>query len=69
MDESYFSVYIYRMRRPWNLYYTFVISAFWHGFYPGYYLFFVTMSVVTSIHRKVGIHLHTRFLVCVCVYI
>lgn len=46
--------YVYeRMERPWNLYYTFVISAFWHGFYPGYYLFFVTMSVVTSIHRKV----------------
>lgn len=46
--------YVYeRMRRPWNLYYTFVISAFWHGFYPGYYLFFVTMSVVTSIHRKI----------------
>ncbi|GJQ09258.1 hypothetical protein GpartN1_g1049.t1 [Galdieria partita] len=46
--------YVYqRMVRPWNLYYTFVISAFWHGFYPGYYLFFVTMSVVTSIHRKI----------------
>eukprot|EP00871_Galdieria_phlegrea_P001806 jgi/Galph1/2626/GphlegSOOS_G1317.1 len=46
--------YVYeRTDRRWNLYYTFVISAFWHGFYPGYYLFFISMSLVTAIHRKI----------------
>ena len=24
---------------------TFVVSAFWHGFYPGYYFFFVLMAL------------------------
>lgn len=30
---------------------TLASSAFWHGFYPGYYLFFVTFSFVTQLAR------------------
>lgn len=26
---------------------TFVVSAFWHGFYPGYYLCFVSVGLIT----------------------
>jgi hypothetical protein len=35
---------------------TYVVSAFWHGFYPGYYLTFTTGALVTaaeSILRRV----------------
>jgi lysophospholipid acyltransferase len=35
---------------------TFTVSAFWHGFYPGYYLMWSVMAiaqnVATSMHRK-----------------
>lgn len=35
---------------------TFAISAFWHGFYPGYYLMWAVMAIAqntaTSMHRK-----------------
>jgi hypothetical protein len=30
---------------------TFVVSALWHGFYPGYYLFFVSFAVATFAER------------------
>jgi lysophospholipid acyltransferase len=30
---------------------TFVVSAFWHGFYPGYYGTFVTLSLLNSCGR------------------
>ncbi|EPS41199.1 hypothetical protein H072_4885 [Dactylellina haptotyla CBS 200.50] len=30
---------------------TFVTSAFWHGFYPGYYLAFVTASLVQTVAK------------------
>ena len=33
---------------------TFVLSAIWHGFYPGYYLCFVTFRFVNEAARKVG---------------
>ncbi|TGZ74051.1 hypothetical protein CRM22_001157 [Opisthorchis felineus] len=29
----------------------FIISAFWHGFYPGYYLMFVTFALFTFVSR------------------
>ena len=30
---------------------TFIVSAFWHGFYPGYYIFFVLLAFVQEIAK------------------
>lgn len=30
---------------------TYFVSAFWHGFYPGYYLFFLSVPLATSVNR------------------
>ncbi|CAG8617313.1 4076_t:CDS:2 [Paraglomus brasilianum] len=45
---------------------TFATSAFWHGFYPGYYLMFMSSALLQSLHRNVRrkirpIFLHTRY--------
>ena len=32
---------------------TFILSAWWHGFYPGYYIFFITLSLDIMASRKV----------------
>jgi len=33
---------------------TYVVSAFWHGFYPGYYIFFVSIAIVTTqVYRRI----------------
>ena len=32
---------------------TFMVSAFWHGFYPGYYIAFALGFMILSINRKV----------------
>jgi len=31
---------------------TYFMSAFWHGFYPGYYLFFFSIAFVTIVTRQ-----------------
>lgn len=31
---------------------TYFVSAFWHGFYPGYYLFFLSLPLVTNVARE-----------------
>jgi lysophospholipid acyltransferase len=35
---------------------TFVTSAFWHGFYPGYYLSFVLASFVQTVAKSTYSH-------------
>lgn len=30
---------------------TYSVSAFWHGFYPGYYIFFLTASIYTEVAK------------------
>lgn len=30
---------------------TYFVSAFWHGFYPAYYLFFLSVPLATSVNR------------------
>jgi len=46
--------YVYeRVSRPYNLYFTYIVSSFWHGFYPGYYLFFLTVGVAQEITRMI----------------
>ncbi|RYP79486.1 hypothetical protein DL769_002941 [Monosporascus sp. CRB-8-3] len=41
---------------------TFVTSAFWHGFYPGYYLAFVLGSFVQTVARKLRRNIRPFFL-------
>jgi len=33
--------------------FTYFISAFWHGLYPGYYFFFLTIAVYTALFEKI----------------
>lgn len=42
---------------------TFLLSAMWHGVYPGYYLTFMTGIVMTMAARAVSTHTHTH---CSC---
>ena len=32
----------------------FILSAFWHGFYPGYYMAFATCGLMVEAARKVS---------------
>jgi lysophospholipid acyltransferase len=41
---------------------TFTMSAFWHGFYPGYYFAFIGLSLITSVNRLVRRHVRPLFL-------
>lgn len=41
---------------------TYITSAFWHGFYPGYYLFFLTGGVLTEAARDARRRLRPRFM-------
>ena len=34
---------------------TFLVSAWWHGFYPSYYLMFVHLAIANAASRKVGV--------------
>jgi len=51
-----------RMAPPANMYGTYAISAFWHGFYPGYYLFFLTVAPVSNLARWIRATIRPRFL-------
>jgi len=53
-------VYLRQTRNPntdkipgYSLYLTNTLSAFWHGFYPGYYMSFVYAAVTVNIARQV----------------
>lgn len=45
-----------------NLYFTYLVSAFWHGFYPGYYMFFLSVAAATVVHRQVRRSIRPWFL-------
>jgi hypothetical protein len=47
---NWLSRYIY-MRTGGSLVATYGMSAFWHGFYPGYYMFFLSVPFVTMCER------------------
>ena len=34
---------------------SFVVSAWWHGFYPNYYMMFIYMGIANEAGRKVGV--------------
>lgn len=42
--------YVY-IRTNRSLVATYFISAFWHGFYPGYYMFFMSIPLMTKCER------------------
>jgi len=42
--------YVY-IRTNGSLVATYFISAFWHGFYPGYYMFFLSLPLMTQCER------------------
>ena len=42
--------YVY-IRTNGNLLAVFTMSAFWHGFYPGYYMFFMSLPLVVECER------------------
>jgi hypothetical protein len=48
--SNWLTRYIY-FRTGSNLYATYGMSAFWHGFYPGYYFFFLSMPLLTACER------------------
>lgn len=55
--------YVYDRAPPSvNLYFTYLVSAFWHGFYPGYYLFFLSVAAATMVHRQVRRTIRPRFM-------
>jgi len=52
--------YVY-MRTGGSLVATYGMSAFWHGFYPGYYMFFLTVPLLTFCERVGRKKLSPRF--------
>ncbi|PXF45042.1 Lysophospholipid acyltransferase [Gracilariopsis chorda] len=55
--------YVYDRAPPSvNLYFTYLVSAFWHGFYPGYYMFFLSVAAATVVHRQVRRTMRLRFM-------
>lgn len=55
--------YVYDRAPPSvNLYFTYLVSAFWHGFYPGYYMFFLSAAAATVVHRQVRRTIRPRFM-------
>jgi hypothetical protein len=48
--SSWLTRYVY-MRTGGNLIAVYGMSAFWHGFYPGYYMFFLSVPLVTFCDR------------------
>lgn len=55
--------YVYDRAPPSvNLYFTYLVSAFWHGFYPGYYMFFLSVAAATMVHRQVRRKIRPRFM-------
>lgn len=56
--------YVYeRLPGPYaNLAATYVVSATWHGFYPGYYIFFLSMGFAQDVSRRIRSRVRPHFL-------
>ncbi|KAF0701623.1 Aste57867_7951 [Aphanomyces stellatus] len=48
--QAWLQRYVYE-RSGHSLLATYFVSAFWHGFYPGYYLFFLSVPLPTAVNR------------------
>jgi MBOAT, membrane-bound O-acyltransferase family len=42
-----------RVNPAFNLYATYSLSAFWHGFYPGYYVSFLSAAILTMCEKEI----------------
>ncbi|OQR86312.1 lysophospholipid acyltransferase [Achlya hypogyna] len=58
--QSWLERYVYS-RSGNSLAATYFVSAFWHGFYPGYYLFFLTVPLPTAVNRVARAKLRPYF--------
>ncbi|KAF4318248.1 hypothetical protein BBO99_00004369 [Phytophthora kernoviae] len=59
--QNWLERYVYT-RTGNSLMATYFISAFWHGFYPGYYLFFLSLPMATAVNRLAFKRLRPRFI-------
>lgn len=48
----YFRITCY-VHRILGLYMTYMVSAFWHGFYPMYFLFFILYAIITENYKDI----------------
>ena len=58
--QQWLAHYVYA-RTGNSLLITYGTSAFWHGFYPGYYLFFLCMPLLTKVNRLCYRRVSPRF--------
>ncbi|TDH67510.1 hypothetical protein CCR75_002307 [Bremia lactucae] len=59
--QNWLERYVYT-RTGNSLVATYFISAFWHGFYPGYYFFFMSLPLATAVNRLAFKRLRPRFI-------
>lgn len=59
--QTWLERYVYA-RTGNSLLATYFISAFWHGFYPGYYLFFLSLPLATAVNRLAFKRVRPHFL-------
>ncbi|CAH0516904.1 unnamed protein product [Peronospora belbahrii] len=59
--QNWLERYVYT-RTGNSLIATYFVSAFWHGFYPGYYLFFMSLPLATAVNRLAFKRLRPRFI-------
>ncbi|CAH0488773.1 unnamed protein product [Peronospora farinosa] len=59
--QNWLERYVYT-RTGNSLMATYFISAFWHGFYPGYYLFFMSLPLATAVNRLAFKRLRPHFI-------
>jgi hypothetical protein len=57
---NWLAKYVY-IRTGGSLFATYGMSAFWHGFYPGYYLFFMSVPLIAFCERLGRAKLTPRF--------
>lgn len=55
--QSWLERYIYR-RTGNSLVATYFVSSLWHGMYPGYYMFFLSVPLLTSVERMLRLKIN-----------
>jgi lysophospholipid acyltransferase len=61
--RNYIYLRVPKSMASFNTYITYVASAVWHGFYPGYYVAFVGSALATELYREVFRKIRPHFLV------
>ena len=59
--QKWLDLYTYQ-RTGGSLIATYFVSAFWHGLYPGFYFFFLSVPLVTQIERLARIKINPIFI-------